>query len=100
VILRPLEDGVQPSVIGNPGEGALHHPADSSWKEFSIAATGDGFDGDAELLPGLGQALAPVAKIAQCRSPETLTGEFTEHRNDAFGVPPDGVAKARGHWPA
>jgi hypothetical protein len=86
VFLRPLEDGVQPPVIGNPGEGALHHPADSSWKEFSIAAASDGIDGDAEFLPRFGQTLAPVAEVAQRGSPEPLTGEITQYRHDAFCV--------------
>src|SRR3954469_1053356 len=64
----------QPPVIGNPGEGALHHPTNSSWEELSVAATSDRFDGDAEFLPGLCQALAPVAGIAQRGSPEPFAG--------------------------
>jgi hypothetical protein len=86
VLFRTLEDRVQPLVIDNPGEGALHHPADSSWKEFSVAATGDRFDGDAEFLPDLCQMLAPVAEIAQRGSSEPLSGEFTQHRHNAFDV--------------
>ena len=47
---------------------------------------GDRLDGDAERLPGLGQPFAPVAEVAQHRSPEPLAGKLTEHRDDALGV--------------
>jgi len=100
VLLRPLEDRVQPPVIRDPRKGAHHHPTNSNWEELSVAATGDRLDGDVQFLPGLGQALASVAEIAQRRSPEPLADEFTQHRNDAFGLPPDGVAKACVLWPA
>src|SRR3954466_1054720 len=70
VLLCPLEDRIQPTVAAQPGEGALHHPANSGWKEFSIP--GDRFDGDAERLGNLGQPLAAVAKITQSWSPEAL----------------------------
>jgi site-specific DNA recombinase len=43
----------------------FNHPADSGREELSVPAAGNGFDGDAELLPRLGQPLAPVAEIAQ-----------------------------------
>ena len=64
----------------------FNHPTNSSWEELSVAATGDCLDGDAEFLPGLGQAPAPVAEIAQRGSAEPFAGEFPEHRHDAFGV--------------
>ena len=86
MLLRSFEDRVQPAVIGNPGEGALHHPADSSWKEFSIAAASDGLDGNSQLLPRFGQTLAPVAEVAQRRSPEAFAGELAEHRDDALRI--------------
>src|SRR4051794_12660153 len=86
VLLCPLEDRVQPTVAADPGEGALHHPANSGWKEFSIAAAGDRLDGDAERLGNLGQPLAAVAKITQSRSPETLPGQLAQHRHDPFRI--------------
>src|SRR3954447_11094376 len=70
VLLCPLEDRVQPTIAAQPGEGALHDPANSGWKEFSIPAAGDRLDGDAERLGNLGQPLAAVAKITQSRSPQ------------------------------
>ena len=54
VLLRSLEDRVQPPVIRNPGKGALHHPAGSGREELAITAAGDGLDGNAELPARLG----------------------------------------------
>src|SRR3954465_9713055 len=86
MLLCPLEDRVQPAVAAQPGEGALHHPANSGWKEFSIPAAGDGLDGDAERLADLGEPLAAVPKMTQSRSPETLPGQLAQHRHDPFRI--------------
>src|SRR3954454_22131489 len=86
MLLGPLEDRVQPPVIRDPGEGALHHPANSSREELAITAASDGLDGNAELPACLGQTLAAVAEVAQRRSPETLAREFAEHRDDSFRI--------------
>src|SRR3954453_20457472 len=86
MLLCPLEDRIQPTVAAQPGEGALHHPANSGWKEFSIPAAGDRFDGDAERLGNPGQPLAAVAKITQSWSPEALAGQLAQHWDDALGV--------------
>src|ERR1700678_4350245 len=68
VVLRALEDGVQPPVAAQPGEGALNHPADAGRNELAIATSGNRLDGDAECLTGLGQPRAPVAEIAERRA--------------------------------
>ena len=105
VFLRALEDGVQPPVAAQPGEGPLNHPADAGRNEASVAATGeagqgsagaaggiarrgDRLDGDAERLAGLSQPLAPVAEIPQRGTLEASLGEFAQNREDAFGVMP------------
>ena len=79
MLLRSLEDGVQPPVIRNPGEGAFHHPADSGRNEDTIMAAGDCFDGDTERLAGTGQPFAPVAEVAQCRSMKPRRSYFQEN---------------------
>ena len=61
VLLRALEDGVQPPVAAQPGKGPFHHPADAGGNEPSVVAAGNGLDGDADGLTGLGQPFAPVA---------------------------------------
>src|ERR1700678_270880 len=66
VILRPLEDDVQPPVAAQPGEGALNHPADSGRNELAATAAGDRLDGNAECLADFGQPLAPVPELAEC----------------------------------
>src|SRR5258707_959841 len=86
VVLRALEDGVQPSVAAQPGEGALNHPADSGRNKLAIAAAGNRLDGDAECLAGFGQPLAPVAEIPERWALEATIGEFTQNWNDGFGV--------------
>src|SRR5208337_625459 len=88
VFLRALEDGVQPPVAAQPGEGPLNHPADAGRNEASVAATGNCLDGDAERLACLGQPLAPVAEIPQRRTLEASLGEFAQNREDAFRVMP------------
>jgi hypothetical protein len=86
VVLRPLEDRVQPPVAAEPGERTFDHPADAGRNEPSVAAAGDCLDGDAERLTGLGQPLTPVAEIAEGWALEAAIGEFTQKRNDGFGV--------------
>src|SRR3954468_6867215 len=88
VLLRTLEDRIQPPVAAQPGEGPLDHPADTGGDEPSIPAASYCLDADAEYLPGLGQPLAPIAEIAQCRPLETSIGEFAQNRNDGFDVMP------------
>src|SRR3954449_2185913 len=77
VLLRTLEDGVQPPVAAQPGEGPLDHPADTGGDELSIPAARNGLDRDAEWLTRLGQPFAPVAEITERRTLETAIGEFT-----------------------
>src|SRR3954449_1483497 len=86
VVLRALEDDVQPPVAAEPSERPFNHPADARGNELSISAARNGLDGDAESLTGLGQAFAPVAEIAERRTLETAIGEFTQNRHDGFCV--------------
>ena len=75
MFLRALEDDVQPTVAAQPCERPLNHPADAGRNEASIAAAGNGLDGDAESLAGFRQPLAPVAEIPQRRTLEASVGD-------------------------
>ena len=86
VLLRTLEDGVQPPVAAQPSERPFNHPADASGNELSAAAARDGLDRDAECLTRLGQAFAPVAEITKRWALEAAIGEFTQNRDDGFRV--------------
>ena len=86
VLFRPLENGVQPPVAANPGERPFNHPADARGNEPSVSAARDGLNRDAESLTGPGQAFAPIAKVAERRTLEAAVGEFTQNRDDGFGV--------------
>src|SRR4051794_26275624 len=77
VLLRALDDGVQPPVAAEPGKGPLNHPADAGGNELSISAARNGLDRDAQCLPRLGQPFAPVAEITERRALEAAIGEFT-----------------------
>src|SRR3954451_9202732 len=88
VLLRALEDDVQPPVAAEPGEGPFDHPADAGGNEPSVAAAGNGLDGDAECLTRLGQASAPIAEIAEGWAVEAAIGEFTQNRHDTLRVVP------------
>ena len=79
MLLRALEDGVQPPVAAKPGERPLNDPADSSGNELSVSAARDGLDGDTESLTGLGQASAPVAEIAERRAWQRGKGQRARH---------------------
>src|ERR1700734_469444 len=85
MFLRALEDGVQPAV---PCERPPNHPADAGRNEASIAAAGNGLNGDAESLAGFRQPLAPVAEIPQRLTLEASVGELARNRDNAFGVMP------------
>jgi hypothetical protein len=84
VVLRALEDGVQPPVAAEPGKGPLNHPADAGRDEPSVAATGNGLDGDAECLSGLGQLPASIAEITERWAPKAAIGELTQNRDEAL----------------
>ena len=86
MLLRPLDDGVQPQVAADPAEGVLHDPGDFGGDEHAVATAGDRLDGDAESFPGFRQALAAIAEIADSRSLEPASGKLAQHRHDAFGV--------------
>src|SRR3954469_14600913 len=86
VVLRALEDDVQPPVAAEPGERAFNHPTDASGNELSISAARNGLDSDAESLTSLSQAFAPVAEITQRRTLEAAIGELTQNRDDGLGV--------------
>ena len=88
VVLRALEDGVQPPVAAQPGEGALNHPADSGRNELAVATAGNRCDGDAESFSGLGQSLAAVAKIPERWALESPIGKRAKNRDNGFGVVP------------
>src|ERR1700733_10816676 len=88
VLLRALEDCVQPPVAGQPGKGAVDHPADAGGNELSVSAASNGLDGDAECLTDLRQPYPPVAEIAEGWALEAAIGELTQNRNDGFGVMP------------
>src|SRR3954449_12351250 len=82
VPLRPLEDGVQPAVATDPGQGALD--PNPLRDEGSAMATGAGLDGDAECLAGFGQPLAAIAEIAQGGPLEAAAGKLMQHRDDTL----------------
>jgi hypothetical protein len=103
LLVRALEDGVQPPVAAQPGKRPFSHPADAGRNELSVSAARNGLDGDAECLTGLGQPLAAVAEnpssgystgcaggtlasLAKRWTLETATGEFTQNRDDGFRV--------------
>src|SRR3954468_19577428 len=86
VLLRTLEDRVQPPVAAEPGKRAFNHPADASGDELSVAAACDGLDRDAECLTRFRQSFAPIAKVAERRALEAAISEFTQNRHDGFGV--------------
>src|SRR3954452_4468499 len=84
--LGPLEDGIQPAVATDPRQGPLNDPANPLRNEGSAMAAGAGLEGDAERLAGFGQALTPVAEIAQGRPLEAAAGKLMQHRDDALAV--------------
>src|SRR3954454_22721493 len=86
VLLRALEDDVQPPVAAEPGERSFNHPTNAGRDEPPVAATGNGCDADAERLTDLGQPLAPVAEVAERRTVEAPCGEPAQDRHDPFGV--------------
>src|SRR4051794_14410558 len=88
VLLRALEDGVQPPVAAEPGEGPFDHPADAGGNELSVPAAGKGLGGEAERVPGFRQPLAPVAEIAEGWALEAAIGKRTLNRHDGFRVVP------------
>src|SRR4051812_31812620 len=82
--MPPLEDGIQPTVATNPGQGALD--PNTLRDEDSAMAAGAGLEGDAKRFASLGQPLAPVAEIAQGGPLEA--GKLMQHRDDALTVMP------------
>ena len=88
VALGPLEDGVQPPIATDPGQGPLNDPPNTLRDEGSAVPAGAGFDGDAERLAGLGQPLAPIAEITQGCPLEAAVGKLTQHRDNAPAVMP------------
>src|SRR3954454_7761158 len=88
VLLRALEDDVQPPVAAEPGERSFNHPADAGRDEPPVAAAGNGLDADAERLTDLGQPLAPIAEVAERRTFEATLGERAQDWHDPFGVMP------------
>ena len=79
MLLRALDDDVQPPVAAQPGKGPLNHPADAGGNELPVPAARDGLDGDAECLSGLGQPFAPVAEITERWAPKAAIGELTQN---------------------
>ena len=77
MLLRALEDGVQPPVAAEPGERSLNHPANAGRDEPTVVAARDGRDADAECLTSLGQPFAPVAEVTERRALEAAIGAFT-----------------------
>src|SRR5208283_1399416 len=105
VLRRALEDGVQPPVAAQPGEGPFNHPANAGRNEPSVAAAGEAGQGsagaaggiarrgdrlnaDAERLTGFGQPLAPVAEVAERRTLKATIGERAQNRDDGLRVMP------------
>jgi hypothetical protein len=88
MFLRALEDGVQPPVAAQPGEGPFNHPADAGRNTSSIMAAGNHLGGDTECLTEVGQPLAPIAQIAERRTLEASLGERAQNWDDAFRVMP------------
>src|ERR1700756_4888979 len=86
VLLRALEDGIQPPVAAQPGKRPLNHPADAGGNELSVSAARNGLDRDAECLTVLSQPLAPVAEVSQGWPPKAAIGELTQNRDDRFRV--------------
>src|ERR1700759_437593 len=75
VLLRALEDGIQPPVAGQPGERTFNHPANAGGNKLSVATAGDRLDGDAERLAGLSQPLPGVGEVSKSRASEAAIGE-------------------------
>jgi hypothetical protein len=44
MLVRALEDGVQPPVSAQPGKGSFNHPADARGKELSVSAASNGLE--------------------------------------------------------
>src|SRR3954454_16910937 len=86
VLLRALEDDVQPPVAAEPGERAFNHPANAGRDDPPGAATGHALDADAECLTGLGQPLAPIAEVAERRTVETIRTKRAQDRHDPLRV--------------
>ena len=86
MLLRPLDNAVQPAIESKPSERAFHGPADPRRDEGSVATAGDRLDGDAERLPRLGQALTSIAEIAQGGAVEAAVGQSVQDGHDALGV--------------
>src|SRR3954469_23179661 len=86
VLLRALEDDVQPPVAAEPGERSFNHPTNAGRDEPSVAAAGNGRDADADCLTGLGQPLAPIAEVAERRTFEAILGERAQNRHDPPAV--------------
>jgi hypothetical protein len=54
--------------------------------ELSVSTARNGLDRDAGCLTGLGQPLAAVAEAPRGWPPKAAIGEFTQNRDDGFGV--------------
>src|SRR5690349_23246153 len=88
VLLRALDDDVQPPIAAEPGERSLNHPANPGRDEPSIAAASNGLDADAERLTDFGRPLAPAAEVAKRRTFGAIVGKPAQDRHDPFGVVP------------
>jgi hypothetical protein len=88
VLLRPLEDDVQPPVAAEPANdrSTTNYPTNADGNEPSPLRPRAILDADAEGRSSFGQPLAPVAKIAERRTLEAIIGEFAQNRNDTSGV--------------
>ena len=86
VLLRALEEGVQPPVAAQSCEGPLNHPADATGDEPSVAAASNRIEGDARRFAGFRQPLAPATEIARRRAWEATIGAFAQNRQDTFRV--------------
>src|SRR5271165_1484714 len=82
VLLRALDDGIQPSVAVQLGKGPFNHPADAGGNEPSVSAASNCLDGDAERLTRLGQPLAPVAArpASSCPPPPSTRASLPNRR--------------------
>jgi hypothetical protein len=64
----------------------VFRPTDGAGNELTVSTARNGLDRDAECLAGLGQQLAAVAEVPRGGPPKAAIGEFTQNRDDGFGV--------------
>ena len=63
MFLGPLEDGIQPAVAADPGQGALD--PNTLWDEGSAVTSSAGLDGNAKRLASFGRFCQISGQLAE-----------------------------------